>query len=73
VADLAISAAICSSRSLALATRNIKDFAGLGVVLVDPWSATTEVELERHASLRVALVSCVTRAMNFHIQEFEEC
>ena len=28
-------AAICSSRSLALATRNTKDFAGLGVRLID--------------------------------------
>ncbi len=32
-------AAICSSRSLALATRNIKDFEGLGVRLIDPWDA----------------------------------
>ena len=31
-------AAICSSRSLALATGNTKDFAGLGVRLVDPWN-----------------------------------
>ncbi len=32
-------AAICSSRSLALATRNTKDFEGLGVRLIDPWDA----------------------------------
>lgn len=31
-------AAICSSRSLALATRNTKDFEGLGLRLVDPWA-----------------------------------
>jgi len=30
-------AATCSSRSLALATRNTKDFVGLGIRLVDPW------------------------------------
>ena len=30
-------AAICSTRSLRLATRNIKDFEGLGLALVDPW------------------------------------
>ena len=30
-------AAICFSRSLALATRNTKDFGGLGLRLVDPW------------------------------------
>ena len=32
-------AAICASRSLALATRNTKDFEGLGVRLIDPWDA----------------------------------
>jgi predicted nucleic acid-binding protein len=31
-------AAICSARSLALATRNTRDFAGLGVRLIDPWN-----------------------------------
>lgn len=31
-------AATCSSRSLALATRNTKDFEGLGLRLVDPWA-----------------------------------
>lgn len=30
-------AAICRSRGLALATRNTKDFHGLGLELVDPW------------------------------------
>ena len=32
-------AAICSSRSLVLATRNTRDFEGLGLRLVDPWAA----------------------------------
>ena len=32
-------AAICASRSLALATRNTKDFEGLGVSLMSPWDA----------------------------------
>jgi toxin FitB len=32
-------AAICSSRSVALATRNTKDFEGLQLRLVDPWAA----------------------------------
>jgi predicted nucleic acid-binding protein len=31
--------AICASRSLALATRNIKDFEGLGMSLINPWNA----------------------------------
>jgi predicted nucleic acid-binding protein len=33
-------AAICLSRSLSLATRNIKDFEGLGLRLLDPWVAS---------------------------------
>lgn len=33
-------AAICASRSAALATRNLRDFAGTEVDLVDPWQAT---------------------------------
>lgn len=33
-------AAICRSRGLTLATRNIKDFQGLGIDLVDPWAQT---------------------------------
>lgn len=32
-------AGICRSRDLALATRNAKDFAGLGLSLIDPWQA----------------------------------
>lgn len=31
-------AAIAATRSAVLATRNVKDFVGLGVPLVDPWS-----------------------------------
>ena len=30
-------AAIARSRNMALATRNVKHFAGLGIVLIDPW------------------------------------
>jgi toxin FitB len=30
-------AAVCRSRRAALATRNIKDFAGTGVDVIDPW------------------------------------
>ena len=33
-----IIAAICSTRSLALATRNTRDFEGLGLRLIDPWT-----------------------------------
>lgn len=32
-------AAICASRGATLATRNTRDFAGLGLPLVDPWEA----------------------------------
>lgn len=32
-------AAICSSRSASLATRNVGDFADTGVELVNPWTA----------------------------------
>jgi hypothetical protein len=31
-------AAICQQRSASLATRNGKDFAGICVDLIDPWS-----------------------------------
>ncbi len=31
-------AAICRSRGALLATRNTKDFADLGVELIDPWA-----------------------------------
>ncbi|GAA1676114.1 type II toxin-antitoxin system VapC family toxin [Glycomyces endophyticus] len=33
----AMIAAICASRGAALATRNVKDFEGTGVPLLDPW------------------------------------
>lgn len=32
-------AAICSTRDAQLATRNVKDFEGLGLDLLDPWAA----------------------------------
>ena len=32
-------AAIARSRSMAVATRNVRDFAGLGIEVVDPWTA----------------------------------
>jgi len=32
-------AGICAARRAVLATRNVKDFDGLGLDLVDPWSA----------------------------------
>lgn len=32
-------AAICLSHDAVLATRNVKDFAGTGVTVVDPWSS----------------------------------
>jgi len=31
-------AAICLVHGARLATRNIKDFEGLGLALIDPWS-----------------------------------
>ncbi len=31
-------AAICLSRGATLATRNVRDFEGVGVTVVDPWS-----------------------------------
>jgi toxin FitB len=34
-------AAIASSRSLRLATRNVRDFEGCGVRLADPWKVST--------------------------------
>lgn len=33
-------AAICRSRSAVLITRNVRDFIGTGVDVVDPWTAT---------------------------------
>ncbi|NMN00779.1 pilus assembly protein [Bifidobacterium sp. DSM 109958] len=35
----AMIAAIARSRDMALATRNVKDFAGTGVTLINPWDA----------------------------------
>ncbi|MGW1465243.1 PIN domain-containing protein [Streptomyces sp. NPDC002308] len=34
-------AAICASRKATLATRNVKDFEGTGVTLVNPWNEAT--------------------------------
>jgi len=34
-------AAICVARGMTLATRNSSDFAGLGLDLVDPWTASS--------------------------------
>ena len=33
-------AAICQSRGASLVTRNLRDFSGTGVDIVDPWAAT---------------------------------
>lgn len=35
-------AAICSRHGARLATRNLTDFTGLGLELIDPWSATPD-------------------------------
>lgn len=32
-------AAICASRAATLATRNVKNFAGTGIAIVDPWAS----------------------------------
>ncbi|MCG8504324.1 MAG: type II toxin-antitoxin system VapC family toxin [Sphingomonadales bacterium] len=37
-ADMMI-AAICKLQDAALATRNVRDFQGIGLALIDPWSA----------------------------------
>jgi toxin FitB len=34
-------AAICRSQAATLATRNTKDFAGIGISVIDPWQGTT--------------------------------
>ena len=34
----ALIAAICRSRSAALATRNVSDFEGAGIEIIDPWA-----------------------------------
>lgn len=36
--DLMI-AAVCKARNAPVATRNVKDFEGLGIDVIDPWSA----------------------------------
>jgi predicted nucleic acid-binding protein len=36
----ALIAAVCRSRSAALATRNLPDFDGVGIEVIDPWAAT---------------------------------
>jgi predicted nucleic acid-binding protein len=33
-------AAIAASRSMAVATRNVRDFEGMGIEIVDPWAGT---------------------------------
>ncbi|HVX45359.1 MAG TPA: type II toxin-antitoxin system VapC family toxin [Mycobacteriales bacterium] len=38
IADCQI-AAICATHGATLATRNVKDFSGTGIRLIDPWSA----------------------------------
>jgi predicted nucleic acid-binding protein len=40
-ADAAI-AAIATTHGYAVATRNVRDFKGTGVTLIDPWSGTAE-------------------------------
>jgi toxin FitB len=35
----ALIAAVCRSRGAALATRNLPDFDGIGVEVIDPWAA----------------------------------
>jgi predicted nucleic acid-binding protein len=35
----ALIAAVCRSRSAALATRNVPDFDGVGIEVIDPWAA----------------------------------
>ncbi|WP_281170708.1 hypothetical protein [Brevibacterium album] len=34
----AMIASICLTRGLPLATRNVQDFEGLGIELIDPWN-----------------------------------
>lgn len=35
----ALIAGVCMARGYALATRNLKDFDGLGIIIIDPWTA----------------------------------
>jgi predicted nucleic acid-binding protein len=37
-------AAICRSRGAVLATRNVKDFEGVGVAVVNPWTADLDTD-----------------------------
>lgn len=34
----ALIAAICKARGAALATRNVPDFGGIGIEIIDPWA-----------------------------------
>lgn len=43
IADAQI-AAICRSRGASLATRNVSDFEGVGVQVVNPWTADLDVD-----------------------------
>ena len=41
----ALIAAICRSRSAALATRSVSDFDGTGIEIIDPWAQVTTGEV----------------------------
>jgi len=38
----ALIAAVCRSRGAALATRNVSDFEGTGIEIIDPWGASSD-------------------------------
>jgi toxin FitB len=38
----ALIAAVCRSRGAALATRNVADFEGTGIEIIDPWQANSD-------------------------------
>ena len=38
----ALIAAVCRSRGAALATRNVSDFDGTGIEIIDPWGANSD-------------------------------
>ena len=38
----ALIAAVCRSRNAALATRNVADFDGTGIEIIDPWLASPD-------------------------------
>jgi toxin FitB len=46
----ALIAGVCRSRSAALATRNLPDFDGTGIELIDPWGADGLRRLPREAA-----------------------